>query len=245
MPVGQALVLAIGMASFVIGIWEMPFRFIAYYHYGTSYWPAAPFLTYGVLQEMPNVLGGAFIIWFYNRRYHLLHMSINLAIFSVLFVASWIVWVSMGFWLDPIYNGSAIVYNPVTDTSYIQYVLFRGTKALLNCMILFAMIPKVVAVKSEFTVAEQKVLLAAFRLESRGTKEYTGFRLSKEIGPSNYWPHSLMSFGTLYRALDSLVHRDMLIRTKTVVESEHIRWWGYQLTDAGRVAVTCRIVVHV
>ncbi len=137
LPPGEALVLAIGMTAFVIGSWEIPFRFLAYHFYGSQFWEAGPFLSYAVLQEVPNILGSLFILHFYNRKYHLLSFDSGAKIFLSLFVVSWLVWIALGFWLDPIFNGKEIVYNPETSTSYIQYVLFRGTKAWLNWFMLF------------------------------------------------------------------------------------------------------------
>ncbi len=138
MPLEKATIAAVGALAFFVGVWEVPFRFVAYQHYGTQYWPAGPFLTYAVLQLLPNILGGAFILWFYNRTYHVARFNNWFWAFVAVFVLAWAVWVLLGFWIDPIYNGKEIVYNSTTSTSYLQNAIgFRGTKVWLGLVILF------------------------------------------------------------------------------------------------------------
>jgi hypothetical protein len=137
MSKGEAFVLGIGIMSFAMGAWEIPFRIIAYHFYGSQYWPALPFLTIGITAEIPNLLGGLFIMWFYNRKYRLLHFNLQFWTCLAVYCVLWAVWIGMGFWMDPVWNGQAIVYNPTTSTSYFQNMAYKGTKVFLNFLLLF------------------------------------------------------------------------------------------------------------
>lgn len=140
LPAGEALVLTWGLVSFSLSIWEMPFRLLAYFTHDYQFFPAGPFLSYAVLQQIPNILGSLYIIWFYNRKYKLLNFNNGVLITGIAMLACWIGWIALGFWVAEIWDGKAITYAPVSNTTYLQNVLHQSTKVLINAMMILSVL---------------------------------------------------------------------------------------------------------
>jgi hypothetical protein len=127
---GKALVLATSTSLLAMMLWEIPFRVLAYTTWGFKYWPAAPFLTEAMVQVIPTILVGLFILHFY----HYLHPNRYTFIFLTLTVLAFTAWRLLGFWSDPIYNGSQIVHP--STTPYLQNSLWKGSKVLMQLTLL-------------------------------------------------------------------------------------------------------------
>ena len=132
MPKGEALVLAVGTFSFVDGLWEIPYQWLNAIYGGLKGTQLHMTISHETLIQIPILLGGLFIIWFYTKKYRLYHFSGTSVLFLLLYFSAWAFWIGMGFYLDWIYNGQQWVYNTPVSTTYVQSIAAKGSKVLLN-----------------------------------------------------------------------------------------------------------------
>ena len=134
---GEALVLAIGVFSFVAGFWEIPYQTLATLHAGLlTAFTVKQKLINEITTQIPILTGGIFIVAFYVRKYKLLHFTKDFVILLALYITAWLVWLKLGFYLDFTFKNGIWTLDTPPSNFYFQSVAAKGSKAILNFIVL-------------------------------------------------------------------------------------------------------------
>lgn len=128
----QALIFAIGMIGFAVGIWEIFYQFSYTMIHGAGELPIrVPMLA--TVFMIPTLLAGVLTLYI-ARRYHRDQIDLNMLWLPLgACVITWIVWLANGMWVDAVLNE----YGRWTHSEYadhFQMSTYRSGKVYLNLM---------------------------------------------------------------------------------------------------------------
>ena len=136
LKLGEALILGIGIFSFVAATWEMPYQLCtALIHRELTGFTLQSKLMHEMFIQVPLMTGGLFIMWFYARKYKLFRFTRISLMLLVLYIGAWFLWIKLGFYLDWVYADGKWILNTPVPTTYIQSIGAKGSKVIYNFLL--------------------------------------------------------------------------------------------------------------
>jgi len=136
MPIEKAII-AGGIASLWIGIWEIPYQIGLKLTYDASFPQVTSelvnhMIAYEVMIELPLILGGFAILWYYQDKYGNI---VKLNRYFILFIATYIAlitaWYATGFWVDIHYDWGNSIWVYTNNFDKTSMAIYKASKVAL------------------------------------------------------------------------------------------------------------------
>lgn len=144
----QALIFAVGMIAFAIGLWEIFYQYSFAMVHGAGLLPIrVP--NYATMFMSPTIFAGILSMYLI-RRHHRGQINFYMGLIPLgLCIATWIAWLSMGMWVDAELN-EAGRWTHSTYVDHGQMSIYRSGKVWLN------LIPAAMLIKGEWVMKPLK-----------------------------------------------------------------------------------------
>ena len=133
MPI-ESIILACGITSLWRGLWEIPYQFGLKLMYDLpqsqiTTETVIQMLSYEVLAEIPLVLGGILIIWYYHDKYKgLITFNKYFVGFFSAYILLTILWFVLGFWVDIYYDWGELKWYYTSSFNKMAMFIYKSSK---------------------------------------------------------------------------------------------------------------------
>jgi len=134
-PSYDAFIIGAAVATIWRGVWELP------YQIGMKLTYDAPHITgevlnrllnYEVIAEMPLIIGGGIILYYYHNKYKVLNINRYVLIFGALYMALTTLWFVTGFWVELSYNWQFGQWFAAREINYGAMATYKASKVALG-----------------------------------------------------------------------------------------------------------------
>jgi hypothetical protein len=133
---GEAFIIGVAISAIWRGLWEIPYQMALKAIYDAPQIPTDQLwqmVRYEIGIELPLILGGILILWYYSWKYkNLYHYNYKVIVFGLLYLAATLYWIASGFSVEQIYDW---VLKKWTNDSYIDYsamAIYKFSKVALG-----------------------------------------------------------------------------------------------------------------
>lgn len=133
-PDTDAFLLGAGVATLWRGLWELPYQIglkLIYDAPQISSPMLNSILKYEILAEMPLIIGGGLLIWFYASKYKLFNFNKYAVLFLALYIVATIYWFASGLWVEIHYNWEAEQWTAANNINYTAMATYKFSKVSL------------------------------------------------------------------------------------------------------------------
>lgn len=133
-PSVDAFMLGAGIATLWRGFWEIPYQIGLKLIYDAPQ-ISKPLLNslirYEIAAELPLIIGGVVLIWFYTSKHKLFNFNKHAVSFLLIYLVATILWFTNGLWVEIHYDWEASKWIAMDNINYSAMATYKFSKVAL------------------------------------------------------------------------------------------------------------------